>query len=460
MKKIFLFLLILFITNVNAEIKIGADHEVGLQSNLYYAYEETSVMKNRSQREKNSFDLKNIGVLYNYQNNFLHNNKPVLFEIQTEYKRFQNHYESLGTGSIKDEDHEILNLRGLIGIPLDKKINFKSGVGYRYLKDNGNGNVSTTGSSAYDRHQKYYYIPLLVEINNLNKKNSVLKFEYDLIFKGKNSSKISQADSSRNDLKFSNNHGYMFKASYKFPHKTYFIEPYYTFLNVQESTVSNGYIEPSNFSKEFGIKFTKSLSGNKNPNYQINDNNLDLTFGYSLLKVKTETGWYNLTGGGLTLEETNYGEKFSLSYGLNSLIDLETSFNDFGTARISGEGNASNTGIFRNLGVGTNVNYAFFANTSVDVQTNSVSLAVKPKYKIKNFTINGILGYHKWYTTEDAYNSNGTRYYDNEYDGIDKLYGFGLKYNVGNNFELGVQKVKYEMLYETKTQEIFLNYIF
>ena len=66
---------------------------------------------------------------------------------------------------------------------------------------------------------------------------------------------------SNQDLVFSNNHGYIWKVSYETKYKDFILEPYYEFMSVEDSTLDSGSYEPSNTTKEFGLKLSKLFSG-------------------------------------------------------------------------------------------------------------------------------------------------------------------------------------------------------
>ena len=62
------------------------------------------------------------------------------------------------------------------------------------------------------------------------------------------------------DYNLRNNDGYIWKVSYQTKYKDYILEPYYEFMSVEESDFDSGAQEPSNTTKEFGIKLSKAYS--------------------------------------------------------------------------------------------------------------------------------------------------------------------------------------------------------
>ncbi len=64
------------------------------------------------------------------------------------------------------------------------------------------------------------------------------------------------------DLELKNDDGYIWKVSYQSNYKDYILEPYYEFMSVEESDINSG-VEPSNTTKEFGIKLSKVFTGKR-----------------------------------------------------------------------------------------------------------------------------------------------------------------------------------------------------
>ena len=139
----------------------------------------------------------------------------------------------------------------------------KSGLGWRSLKHPFGGIKTTTGANGYDRIQEYRYVPFLAEIKMpISSIDVELKLEYDHVFYGYNSSEQGHLSGNR-DLNFRNDDGYMVKAAYKIPYESIYLEPYYEFHSIEESTVESGSVEPSNTTDEYGIKVTQKFGENK-----------------------------------------------------------------------------------------------------------------------------------------------------------------------------------------------------
>ena len=75
----------------------------------------------------------------------------------------------------------------------------------------------------------------------------------------------------------------------------YIIEPYYEFMSIEESTVISNSQEPSNTTKEIGIRFKTAFNTNNNSNvsnYKTLRNDDKYYFGIQLLMSEVETGLF------------------------------------------------------------------------------------------------------------------------------------------------------------------------
>ena len=71
---------------------------------------------------------------------------------------------------------------------------------------------------------------------------------------------LSVGGGANKDLHFRNDDGYIWKTSYKFPLQGFYFEPYYEFMSIEESTINvAGSQEPSNYTREYGLKLSKRL---------------------------------------------------------------------------------------------------------------------------------------------------------------------------------------------------------
>jgi hypothetical protein len=105
-------------------------------------------------------------------------------------------YESEETGTRDGLNFYVFELRGLLAyeMPLipSGAITPFFGVGFRYLKDDSGGKVSSTNNWFYDRESRYFYLPIGLEISRRmkNRWSVSLTCEYDIFLVGKQKSHL------------------------------------------------------------------------------------------------------------------------------------------------------------------------------------------------------------------------------------------------------------------------------
>lgn len=474
-KKISLFLLLIpiFQINLNAA-EIGSKHEYGLSFLGSYEYEEPKLMHLRSGSQATDDELENLGFLYNYKNAFI-NDGGLLneFEFDSSYQFLTQTYWSNGTGTMKDIDTEIYNLRALYGIQLSDKLMLKSGLGYRHLYHFWQNRISTTGHYGYDREQDYTYIPIIAELKmpipelNLDGK---LNIEFDQIIEGNNTSYLGYLGGSYKDLEFKNSDGYAWKVSYEGKRNGFTFEPYYEFMHVDDSNTVSSSLEPANTTKEVGLRVKKEFNSNRSvaTDYKEVLGNDDFYFGVQLLRSEVETGASAPTGT-TKIEDEDYG--YSIVSGMQVLdgindkpikLDVELAYNQFGQSSI-GCNNGDTfvvDGRFRggNWASGTTLTCNTDGYNTV-IESYSTSLGLKPSLDLSNgLSLNGIFGYHRWNQIEtEAY--VGTRASSTSYDDIDTYMGIGFSLNQGN-LNLGLDYLEHNMYYDAETISASLKYNF
>jgi len=173
--------------------------EMGLES-FGFNYNEPSVMKDR-------------GVLtgvYGIYTHWLSDNRHIKtlkdawrdklkvnkFSFEGRFVGGDVNYKSEETGTRDGLNFYMFVLRGLLAyempiIPSGAITPF-FGVGFRYLKDDGGGKVSSTNHWFYDRESRYFYLPIGVEVTRqLKNRWSVgLTCEYDIFLVGKQKSHL------------------------------------------------------------------------------------------------------------------------------------------------------------------------------------------------------------------------------------------------------------------------------
>jgi hypothetical protein len=448
----------------NSADKIGVTQDLGILITGYYKYDEPDFMYNKSEVQDHL--LNNFGIMYNAKNNFLYEGYLNQLEFDADFRRFDINYWSNGTGTAKNIENDVYNLRALYGIQVSDKLMFKTGYGYRHLLDKKKGGLTTTGSVGYDRIQEYEYIPFIAEANMpIAGVNGKLKLEYDYFVWGFNQNEFVNSASNVN---MRNDDGYSMKISYKFPYSGINIEPYYEYMNVEKSTTVSGSTEPHNTTTEFGVKISKTF-GEQDlksvPNGKRLFNNEKLYLGAEVLKVELDTGISNGSSG-VKIDEDSYGYSIIAGYEINKNLDLELSYNDFGKASVFMPLSASTVktdGRVQNkrYASGTQVS-AGADNLSLNYRSSSTGISLKPKADLGNgVNINALVGYANYLQSEETVSPNiGNAQVMHEYEGKDWFYGVGVGAKISNNLDLSLNYKKYEMYYDAEVLSASVRYIF
>jgi hypothetical protein len=451
-------------TTSNSADKIGVTQDLGILITGYYKYDEPDFMYNKSEVQDHL--LNNFGIMYNAKNNFLFEGYLNQLEFDADFRRFDINYWSNGTGTVKNVENDVYNLRALYGIQASDKLMFKTGYGYRHLIDKKKGVTTTTGGVGYDRIQEYEYIPFIVEANMpVAGVNGKLKLEYDYFIWGFNQNEFVNSASNVN---MRNDDGYSMKVSYKFPYSGINIEPYYEYMNVEKSKTVSGSTEPHNTTTEFGVKISKTFGEQELksvPNGKRLFNNEKVYLGAEILKVELDTGLSNGSAN-VKIDEDSYGYSLTAGYEINKNLDLEISYNDFGKAELTASTSGST---FKTDGRVQNRTYSSGStlttaqnNVSINFRSNSTGVALKPKADLGNgVNINGLVGYANYLQSEQTvYPNAGNSQTMHEYEGKDWFYGVGVGAKVSNNLDLSLNYKKYEMYYDAEVLSASVRYIF
>ena len=469
----FLFIIIILHQASLSAAELGAKHEYGLSFLGSYEYEEPKLMHLRSGSQATDDELENLGFLYNYKNAFIADSYLNEFEFDASYQFLTQTYWSNGTGTMKDIDTEIYNLRALYGIQLSDKLMVKSGLGYRHLYHFWQNRISSTGHYGYDREQDYTYIPIIAELKmpipelNLDGK---LNIEFDQIIEGNNTSYLGYLGGAYRDLSFKNSDGYAWKVSYEGKRNDFTFEPYYEFMHIDDSTVTSGSHEPANTTKEIGLKITKAFNSQRTAASDFKEviENDDYYFGIRLLKSEVETGMYAPTGTA-KIDEDDYG--YSIVSGMRVLdeingqpikLDVEVAYNQFGeSVQSCNNGDTIKTdGRYRNglYSAGTTLT-CNQNNNDLIIESYSTTLGIKPSIDLSNGVfVNANLGLNRWNQSEHDV-VPGTNNAGTNYDGYDTYYGLGLGINT-DNLTLSVEYLKHDMYYDAKSISASLKYNF
>jgi len=154
--------------------------------------------------------------------------------------------------SIDDYTYEF---RGLIGYGVQNKIARTTpylGLGYRYLNDD-----SSFDPAGYERESNYLYLPLGFDIYFFSESewsfSSIV--EFDILLWGKQKSRLG---SPYGTIENDQNSGTGFRASIRFQKDgdkaDFAVEPFVRWWRINDSEVSDGFIEPENSSIEVGLR--------------------------------------------------------------------------------------------------------------------------------------------------------------------------------------------------------------
>lgn len=175
-------------------------------------------------------------------------------------------YDSNGTGSASGEPDWYIEGRALFG--KDWEINNAvlspyTGLGYRYLFNDGRG-ITSTGHGGYRRESNYVYLPVGIihhrALTGLARLESTL--EYDFLLAGKQVSRLSDVPG-YSDVTNNQSSGYGLRLSVTYQKDKWAIGPYAYYWNIGESDVvpeiyngvptGSGLVEPNNNTIEFGL---------------------------------------------------------------------------------------------------------------------------------------------------------------------------------------------------------------
>ena len=473
-KRFILSLLLIFKFLPVQSSDLGTVHSYGLSFIGSYEYEEPDFMNLRSGLVAEEDKIKNLGFLYNYKNSFLQGGYLDEFEFDIGYQIMRQTYWSNSSGTMDDVKVNVFNSRVLYGSQYSKKLMLKTGIGFRRLYHYWQDRETTTGNWGYDREQDYAFIPIIAELDapmpELKLKGK-LKLEFDYIFSGKNTSYMAYRGGSNKDLVFKNNDGYIWKVSYQSKYKNYILEPYYEFMSVEESDLDSGFIEPSNTTKEIGLKLSKVFAGKREKldEYKTSFENDEYYFGIKTLYSEVENGFYNPTGNA-SIDEKDFGyaifsgvkliEKFK-NQPIN--LNLEFAFNQFGESRSkcnNGDTLTTDGRYRRGFHSAGTVLTCTADNNLLIIDSYSTSIGLNGKYFVpkEGLFASGTYGIHRWDQGETDF-IPGNNLNTNNYTGIDDFYsvGIGLEHN---NFTFGVEHSVHDMYYDAKSKSVYAKYNF
>ena len=182
-------------------------------------------------------------------------------------------YSSNGTGSASGNPDWYIEARGLVGKDWaikDAVLAAYTGLGYRYLFNDGRG-ITSTGYAGYRRESNYLYLPIGIihrmALKDLARLESTL--EYDQLLKGTQNTSLSDVGGGYSDVTNNQSRGYGLKLSIMYQKRNWAIGPYAHYWNIDQSDIvpeiqngvptGNGLMEPKNNTLEFGLKASQQF---------------------------------------------------------------------------------------------------------------------------------------------------------------------------------------------------------
>lgn len=182
-------------------------------------------------------------------------------------------YNSNRTGSASGEYDWYIEARGLVGkdwVINDAVLAPYTGLGYRFLLNDGRGNTSTR-NWGYRRESNYFYLPIGI-IHRMalpDRAKLVSTLEYDHLLAGKQISRLSDGGQGDADLTNKQTSGHGLKWSILYGQDNWAIGPYAHYWNIGQSDVApeirngiptgRGLLEPKNNTTEFGLKASQKF---------------------------------------------------------------------------------------------------------------------------------------------------------------------------------------------------------
>ena len=190
-------------------------------------------------------DMKEEGVMYGVHGILEHQDRLYL-AIDGRYSQGEVDYSGTGTiEGIKDYTYEA---KGLVGLPYQKVV-FYTGYGYRYLNDNSQGMLTSTGLLGYERESTYHYVPIGAKLT-LDK--LTFRAEIDALITGEQISHLEVYGPFEPQVRNKQNRGVGFKASVDYTYKNVVFGPFIRTWKIQNSKRNDDFLEPKNTSFEVG----------------------------------------------------------------------------------------------------------------------------------------------------------------------------------------------------------------
>ncbi len=229
--------------------------EIGFEA-FHKEYKEPDVMNEKGM-------MYGVGLAYTYHD-------KVMFKAGLLVAYGEVDYENSGKLDGIPDRH--VELRGLLGydFPIDPSflITPYIGLGYRFLRNDAAGMITTTGARGYNRESNYFYTPVGIALIKMLPEGWTLaaEAEFDYLWYGKQYSDLSDANPLYPDVDNQQDQGYGIRGAIRIEKKiTYsaiFFEPFIRYWHISQSddtiftaggTTYRGY-EPKNNTTEIGAR--------------------------------------------------------------------------------------------------------------------------------------------------------------------------------------------------------------
>ncbi len=195
-----------------------------------------------------------------------------MYKIDARFASGPVDYSSSPSGQLKDEDNYVFEIRGVAGYDYLAHerllLTGYGGFGFRYLNNDSSGRRTTTGALGYERASRYLYLPLGVEAlcQITPSWKMMTNLEWDIFLDGKQTSYLSDANTSFPNIENDQDRGYGLRGSLRIIKVgnglDLFLEPFFRYWRIHDSdrttAVGTGVIvtglEPDNNTSEYGVK--------------------------------------------------------------------------------------------------------------------------------------------------------------------------------------------------------------
>lgn len=202
--------------------------DIGLEA-FYKEYKEPDVMNEKGM-------MYGLGLAYTYHD-------KAMFKASLLIAYGEVDYENSGKlDGIPDQHWELRCLLGYDFI-IDPTFYITPyiGLGYRFLRDDSSGMITTTGARGYNRESNYWYSPVGIALIKILPEGWTIsaEAEFDYLWFGKQKSYLSDASALLPDIENDQDQGYGLRGSIriekKFVYTSFFVEPFVRYWHISRS---------------------------------------------------------------------------------------------------------------------------------------------------------------------------------------------------------------------------------